>query len=106
MKAVLDAKKMMQEVILSLQNDGREGCLSRVNKLLRVWADYTLTRSSRDQLGLVYAGSEKNEEGHWKISNDMTAALKEVPMFVLRHQDLVVAASDKYVVTYVSLDDE
>ncbi|KAG0091093.1 hypothetical protein BGZ92_001507 [Podila epicladia] len=100
-KAVMDAEKMKQDMFISLRKDA-EGCPSRVNKLLRVWADYTLTQSNRDRLGLVYAGSEKDKEGHWKISHAMDAALHDVPMFVLRHQDLVTA-SDKHVVAPVIL---
>ncbi|KAF9332338.1 hypothetical protein BG006_004798 [Podila minutissima] len=103
-KAVMDAEKMKQAMFIKLRNDA-EGSPSRINKLLRVCADYTLTQSDRDRLGLVYAGSEKDREGHWKISHAINVALQEVPMFVLRHQDLI-AASDKHVVASVSLDDE
>ncbi|KAG0355409.1 hypothetical protein BG005_005623, partial [Podila minutissima] len=82
-KAVMDAEKMKQAMFTRLRNDA-EGSPSRVNKLLRVWADYyTLTQSDRDRLGLVYAGSEKDREGHWKISHAMDTALHEVPITIL-----------------------
>ncbi|KAF9002812.1 hypothetical protein BGZ52_009571, partial [Haplosporangium bisporale] len=53
LKSVLDVERLKKDGFLRLKS--REGCSDRLQRLVRVVADYKLTLSDWDRFGLVYA---------------------------------------------------
>lgn len=80
-KSILDAEKVKKERFLCLKNE--EGCSGSLKKLALVVADYTLTQSGIDRLGLVYAEPRS-----------MSAAMQDagVTVFSLHKQGLIATS--------------